>query len=90
MLFSINTLGFNKQKSPERCLWIESFTENIHEGNGTPGRKKIPKATWEHVVFGLGLSIETCKGSIPELLGKMLCVMGSTNCEFHNGTMRQV
>lgn len=42
------------------------------------GKKKIPKATWEHVVFGVGLSIETCVSSIPELLGEMLCLLGST------------
>lgn len=40
--------------------------------------KKNPKATWEHVVLGVGLSVETCESSISELLGEMLCVMSST------------
>lgn len=44
--------------------------------------ERIPKATWKHVVFGMGLSIETWKSSIPELLGEMLCVTCSTLSEF--------
>lgn len=44
--------------------------------------KKIPKATRKHVLFGMGLSIETCRSSIPELLGEMLWVTGSTHGEF--------
>lgn len=77
MLFSVNTLGFNKPKSPKRCLWIESSTGNLNEGNGNPWEKN-PKATREDVVLGVGLSVETCESSIPKLLGQMLCVLGST------------
>lgn len=52
-----------------------------HEGNGNSGGKKISLKHHERMLC-LGLDpIETCESSIPELLGEMLCFMGSTNQE---------
>lgn len=80
MLFSVNMLGFNKQKSPKRCLWTEGSTENMKEMEILGGKKISLKHHERMLCLGLD-PIETCESSIPELLGEMLCFMGSTNQE---------